>query len=103
MDWADATTDILGYSINPAVNTVDLGYSGGGSSAPNWLDSIGSILGSGANAYATIKGANASAHQQVAPNGLQYVNGQFSAGTQGISNTMLLVGAGLLLFMFLKD
>lgn len=65
-----------------------------------WIENL---LNAGANAYSTVKTADALNHQQVSNNGDVYTNGQFNNAAGGISPTVLLIGAGVLLFMFFKD
>ena len=97
-DWANPNVDLLGYPINPTF-TDSTTY---GANAPSWVDSVTGLLGNAVNAYASVNAIN---HGQVSPNGVPYVNGQFSTGANngGISPLILLAGAGLLLVLFLKD
>ena len=66
------------------------------------LDWLGNILNSGADAYVKVKGANAlddGNHNGTIP--LDNFGG--GAGGGGINPAILLLGAGLVMFMFLKD
>lgn len=94
-DWTNPNVDLFGNPIDTTVATTTYD-----TTAPSWVDSITGLLGGATNAYATVNAIN---HPQVAPNGVQYVNGQFSAGAGSISPLILLAGAGLVLFLFLKD
>lgn len=74
------------------------------SSDPNatWLTDI---INSTANAYATIKQADALNHPQLGQNGY-YLNGQFipntTAQASSINPMWLLIGGGLVLFLAFK-
>jgi hypothetical protein len=96
-DWANPNVDLLGYPINP---TFTDSTASGSSTSPSWVDSVTGLLGGAVNAYATVNAIN---HNQTAPNGLQYVNGQFTTASGSISPLILIAGAGLVLFLFLKD
>lgn len=59
-----------------------------------------------ANAYSKVKAADALKHQQVNADGTPYVQGQFqltAPAAVAIPSTYLLIGAAVLLFVFLKD
>lgn len=66
---------------------------------------IGNILGASADAYSTVKTADALKHQQLNGDGGAYTNGAFQTTQQSgeTTNTVLLIGAAVLLVMFLKD
>jgi hypothetical protein len=71
----------------------------------NPLDWITSIISTTAGAYSTIKTADALKDQvAVGADGTVYTHGQLPLAslTPGISPTWLLIGGGLLLFMFLR-
>lgn len=99
IDWADPSTDLFGNSVDATIKTTNSDTLGS-----NWLDSVTGLLGSVSNAYATVKKADALNHFQTSPNGIDYINGQFSDGNGGftISPAVLLIGGGVLLFLFLK-
>lgn len=99
-DWTNPNTDLFGNPINPPF--IDNTQSSA-TSAPSWLDSVNGLLGGITNAYSTVQQANAINHPQTAPNGMQYLNGQFTTATGSISPLILLAGAGLILVLFLKD
>lgn len=68
-----------------------------------WIENL---LNAGANAYSTVKAADALKHQQASPDGLLYTNGEFGAQQQnsvGISPVVLLLGGAALFFVLLKD
>lgn len=72
----------------------------------NGSDWLTSIINSTANAYATIKQADALKSQQLGQNGY-YLNGQFvpnsaASQSQSIPMVWLLLGGGLLLFVLLE-
>lgn len=96
-DWTNPNVDLFGNTINP---TFTDSTASGSTTTPSWVDSVTGLLGSAVNAYATVNTIN---HNQTAPNGLQYVNGQFTTANGSISPLILLAGAGLVLFLFLKD
>lgn len=67
----------------------------------SWIENL---LRAGSDAYSTVKTADALKHQQVNSDSSAYTNGAFQT-TQGSAptNTVLLIGAAVLLVMFLKD
>jgi len=65
------------------------------------LDWLGKILNSGADAYVKVKGVNALADGDRNGTIPLYVGGGTGGG--GINPVILLLGAGLILFMSLKD
>ncbi len=68
-----------------------------------WIESL---LNAGANAYSTVKTADALKHQQAAADGSFYTNGEFGSQAQngaGISPVVLLLGGAALFFVLLKD
>lgn len=99
MDWTDPNTDVFGFQSSSGLMPGELSQSYGNN---NWLDSVTGLLGTAANAYSTVKTADALKQTQVAPNGLLYTNGQFASNV-AISPVVLLLGAAVLLFVFVKD
>lgn len=75
-------------------NGGESGISGGG-----MLDGLLSILTTGGNVFAQVKAANALNN----PTRSQNIDGQFVGQPGEISPLILLIGAGLLLFVFMKD
>jgi hypothetical protein len=100
-DWTNPNVDLFGNAINTGNSGVSPTIYD--ANPPSWVDSVTGLLGGITNAYSTVQQANAINHPQTAPNGMQYVNGQFSAGAGSMSPLILLAGAGLVLFLFLKD
>lgn len=65
----------------------------------SWIENL---IKATADAYSTVKSADAINHKQTANDGTTYTNGQFNT-TGGISPTVLLLGGAVLLFVLIKD
>jgi hypothetical protein len=68
----------------------------------DWADILNSVVTNTANAYGTVKAADALNHPQVAADGSVYTQGQLMTPALTISPLILLAGAGVLLFMFMQ-